>query len=270
MAEKPKLEARIPVTTAQTLRVVEAGGGTATVTVLPAQTAGYYLTSTNAYLTTLANALTNDATLAATYTATVSDGNDAATGKITLSASGGGVTGFDITWNDTTYGPTIEAALGFDDNLADTVLSYTGVSASPYIWLPNVGRTTGMGAEPASVDQFGAETSDLVVTEAPSGAAKVFSYGRRDMERIAFANVIGSKMFERRAATANEALQTFWQKLIDDSGMRFRYYPDRSADGIYLTCVAKAPSFAPEPATDPTNEGAYSLWNIAWDVIKHV
>jgi len=68
MAEKPKLEARIPVTTAMTLRVVETGGGTATVTVLPAQTAGYYLTSTNIYLTTIANALTNDATLAATYT----------------------------------------------------------------------------------------------------------------------------------------------------------------------------------------------------------
>ena len=269
MAEKPKLEARIPVTTAMTLRVVETGGGTATVTVLPAQTAGYYLTSTNIYLTTIANSLTNDATLAATYTLTVSDGNDSATGKTTLAASGGGVTEFAITWIDTTYGTTIQTALGMDDNLSGA-LTYTSEGASPYLWLPNVGRTTGMGAEPSMADQFGAETSDLVVTEAPSAAAKVFSYGRRDIERLAFANVIGSKMFERRQTVNAETLQGFWQKLIDDSGMRLRYHPDRSSDTNYLTCVAKWPTFAPEPATDPTNEGAYSLWNIAFDVIKHV
>src|SRR3990167_10075953 len=130
MAEKPKLEARIPASVAMTVRVVEVGGGgTVTVTVVPALAAGNYLKSATAYLTTIANALTNDATLAGTYTLTVSDGNDSATGKTTLAATG--ITSFTITWSDTTYGQRLADVLGVDDALDSGGLRYTSPSGSP-------------------------------------------------------------------------------------------------------------------------------------------
>src|SRR3990167_11017014 len=84
-----KLEGAVRFTAAQTVAIVEATGPSATVTVAAASST-YYLPSNASLLSALVNALNDDATLGGTYSLSLDDDTDAATGKATLSATGVG------------------------------------------------------------------------------------------------------------------------------------------------------------------------------------
>lgn len=275
MATYPKLEALFPVTTDMTIKVTETTAS-ATVTVLVADSSGwggYFLTNStttaSAMLRAIQSALTANATLSGTYQLTVSDADLSGTGKVTISATAG-VTLFSIVWSNTAYGSVIRAALGFSNDLQTGSASYTGAYASKYIWLPNVGRSDPEGPEvTASITTLGIEDSDLVVTQAPTGASVVITYNRRQEARMTWRYLLSSKTHVINEATTNESLQTFWETMQDDGTMTFAYYPDRSADTASVALVAMAKRF--EPIADvPGWTGATSLWSFSWNCIKKI
>ena len=270
MPEYPKLESRIPLANDITVKVVETTAS-ATVTVVVADTGGCYLTNStttaSSFLRAFQSALTNNATLAGTYAVGISDGNATATGKVTISVTG--VDSFSLVWSSTSYGSLARTIMGFSTDLNIGSASYTGANASPYIWLPDVGRTEPMGPDALVSNQYPAQDSDLVVVEAPSGASYAYSYGRRGRERMAFRYLTANKVHILNESTTNESLQKFWQIMLDDSGMVFRLAPDRSVDTITVDYRAMWPSFRAEP-TEPGWTGSKSKWAVFWDAIEKV
>lgn len=269
MPEYPKLEARIPLANDITVKVVETTAS-ATVTVVAADTGGCFLTNStttaSSFLRAFQSALTNNATLSGTYQVTISDGDSTSTGKVTISATAG-ITSFSIVWSTTSYGSLARTIMGFSTDLNSGSASYTGSYSSPYIWLPDVGRTDPVSPDALSSNQFGAQDSDLVVVEAPSGVSYAYSYGRRGRERMSFRYLTANKVQILNETTTNESLQKFWQILLDDSGMFFRFVPDRSVDTITVDYRALWPSFRPEP-TESGWTGSKSKWAVSWDVIE--
>lgn len=274
---KCKLELRAVVPTAYTLRVVETGGGTATVTVLPADTNGYYLTSTvtsnSGALATIAAALTADGTLQATYALSIDDNSDASAGQVTFAASGGGVTAISINWAATTFGPTIQGLLGFTANVSGS-LSYLGGAQATHLWLPNVGRDgNAEGPDPsATTAVFGSDESDYRLAVAPSGKTAATAFNRRSVETMSFALIEGNKAQIQNEALANESLQRFWRQMVTNGGAPYRYHPDRSSDTVYWTHRYDQEGggrFRAENLT-PGVYGAASLWRARWGAREYV
>lgn len=273
---KCKLELRAVVPTAYTLRVVETGGGTATVTVLAADNNGYYLTSSvgtnSGLLATIAAALNADATLLATYALVLDDDTDASPGKVTLSASGGGVTAIAITWSNTPFGTTIQGWLGWSTNLSGS-LSYTSDGQATHLWLPNVGRDgDAEGPDPSSTTSpFGRDEFDYQVTVAPAGGAAGMTrtvFNRRSTGEMSLTLIEGNKASIGNEVVVNESLQRFLRQCMTNGGTPFRYHPDRSSNTIYWTCAfgEDAASFAPVCIT-PGVTGPYSHWR--WRALVH-
>mgnify|MGYP001601613562 CR=1 FL=1 len=275
MPTYPKLEALIPVTNDMTIKITETTAS-ATVTVLLADTTGfggYFLTNStataSAYLRAIQSALTANATLSGTYQLTVADSGLGASGVVTISATAGPAS-FSLVWSNTAYGSVIRAALGFSADLQAGSASYTGSYASKYIWLPNVARAEPEGPEvTASITTLGIEDSDLVVTQAPTGAAVVITYNRRQEARMTWRYLLSSKVHVITESTTNESLQTMWETMMDDGTMTFAYYPDRSVDTVSVALIAMAKRF--EPIADlPGWTGAKSLWSFSWNCIKKI
>ena len=275
MAEFPKLEALFPVTNDMTLKVTETAAS-ATVTVLVADASGwggYFLTNStataSAMLRAIQSALTANVTLSGTYQLTVSDADANGTGKDSMSLTAGPAS-FSLVWSATAYGSVIRAALGFSTDLTAGSASYVSANASKYIWLPNVGRSEPEGPEvSATSTTLGIEDSDLVVAQAPTGAAVVITYNRRQEARMTWRYLLSSKVHVITESTTNESLQTMWETMMDDGTMTFAYYPDRSVDTVSVALIAMAKRF--EPIADlPGWTGAKSLWSFSWNCIKKI
>jgi hypothetical protein len=206
-----------------TMTVAENGGGGVAVTVLAAST-NYYLTSSTASLTAIGTALTASASLAGTYTATVSD-DDSGTGKVTIAVSGGGVTSFAITWTNT----SLRDYLGFTTDVSGTT-TYTGASSSPYIYLPNQKRS-----EPIVPQGYkGMPVTDATVTISPNGYSHAAYYATRYANQLIYRYMSGPKTWRSFEATTNESLQSFYETVIG-KGKPVRYHHDRDDDATYVT-----------------------------------
>jgi hypothetical protein len=219
-----KLEGRLTTgSTAYSMTVSENGGGGVAVDVLAADT-DYYPTSTTSFLTTIGTALTASASLAGTYTATISD-STSGTGKVTLAVSGGGVTQFAVTWTNT----TLRDALGFTGNLTGTT-TYDSQSACPYIWLPNQRRTEPMVPE----GYKGFPIVDTTITQSPSGHSVATYWATRYSNNLAFRFLTGNKVWRASESVTNESLQSFFETCIAP-GNPVRYHYDRDVDATYVT-----------------------------------
>src|SRR3990167_5593249 len=140
-----KLEALIRFAASHSISVEEFTPNVAsTPVVVAAASTDYFLRSTTNLLTTIGTNLTNDGTLGGTYTLSLDDTSDSATGKVTISATG--VTTFNVTWTST----TLRDYLGFTANLSGAA-SYTGTNQARFLWLPNVGRTNRMAPNFSSI-----------------------------------------------------------------------------------------------------------------------
>lgn len=235
----PKYEARVTVpSTGYTLTVTDSGG-TATVTVL---TAGdYYPTSSTALLSTIASALTANATLAGTYTCTVDDDASTSTGRVTLAASGGG--NLTIAWGSS----TLRDLLGFVGSLSGAA-TYTSTYACKAVFLPSVPR-----AEPLAPDgNAGLPVTDASFTMAPSGKSKSLLYATRYVNQLAFRFLSGRKTWTQYETYANESLQSFW---LNNVLVPWRYHYDRSVDSTYVDERVAAPGMFPARASIPTKWG---------------
>lgn len=260
----PKYEARITVPTGGYSVSVTDSGGTATVTLAAGD---YYPNSSTALLSTFATALTSNSTLAGTYTCTSDDDTEAATGRVTLSASGGG--NVSVTWSST----TLRDLLGFTGNLSGAT-TYTSTGACKYIYLPNVPR-----AEPMAPDgSAGVAMTDSSVTVSPSGTSKILAYNTRYVNRLAFRMLTGRKTWTAAETYANESLESFYLATIA-YGIPLRYHYDRATDGTYVTeRVVQPGAFAVSPAvgswvgsTASASALAAALWNFGpVDLVKYV
>ncbi|MEK7180506.1 MAG: hypothetical protein AAB706_03445 [Patescibacteria group bacterium] len=253
-----KLEGEIRFTAAQTVDIVEQAGPTATVTVAAGST--YFLTSNAALLAAVATALNDNATLAGTYTLTLDDDADAATGKVTISATGVG-SSFSVTWNTT----ALRDALGWTGSLTGAT-TYQASQHARYLWLPNCGRSNPMAPNPASQSQdMGMEESDYTITVAPTGASKRIGYNRRLVENLEWAWLKANKVKIEHETITNESLQRFWRDTIV-VGRAVRYHPDRSVDSIAFEWGAREGHFKPTPNVS-TWVGPASTWTYRMPVV---
>ena len=121
----------------------------------------------------------------------------------------------------------------------------------------------------ASITTLGIEDSDLVVTQAPTGATNVITYNRRQEARMTWRYLLSSKTHVINEATTNESLQTMWEVMQDDGTMLFAYYPDRTVDTASVALVALAKRF--EPIQEVAGwSGSNSLWAFSWSCVKKV
>lgn len=222
-----KLEGRFTCAAAYSVAIVETGGGGASATVVVVAVGDYYPTSATALLTTIKTALDADPTLNGTYTLTLDDGTDGATGKVTISVAGGGVTSFALTW---TTGAAVRDALGFTGTLTPTAATFTATNGCPYVFLPNVLRSNPM----APPGYKGVPVGDGTFTVAPSGVSKGLAYATRYVDSVEWSHLLGRKFFVTYETVVNESWQSFWTTVIR-AGKPFRYHRDRTDDATYVT-----------------------------------
>jgi hypothetical protein len=246
------------------LALTETGGAGVTPVNCDVAAADYYLsTASSGLLATIQTALTGS-TGAATYAVSISDDDETGTGKVTISASGGSVTAFAISWTDT----AMRDALGFTGNLSGA-LTYTSTNASPYLWLPNCNRA-GDHPDPASgQSNFGRPVRDTSVTLAPSGVHTAFFYNTRYQSRIRFPCLTGRKVWKAVESTTNESYETFWTNTVG-KGRRFRYHPDRSSDSAYWTLICTNPGAVPAQEYDPAHFSSGSIHTLEFETQDYV
>lgn len=239
-----KLEGQLVVPNGTGYRMTVNG---TTVTVLTAG-GGYWPTSTTSFLTSIKVVLT--AMFGGTWTATVSDG-DTGTGKVTLTWSGGV---FTVAWIDT----ALRDALGFTIDLSGAA-TYTGASATPYVWLPNRRRWL----PPTPEGYKGLPVVDTTTTVSSSGHVRSLYTARRYVTRLWFRYLSGAKTWRVFESVTNESLQTFWETTIG-AGLPVRYHHDRSDDATYNEWHV-APVFAVAPDVEGYVgrgcSGANSYWS---------
>lgn len=249
----PKLEGIITIPSGSSVSVTETGGGgTSSVSL----NAGEY--SLSEFCTYFASALTSNSTLSGTYSCTISDDSDSSTGKVTLSATG--ITSFTLTWTETTP----RDVLGFDDTLTPTASSFTATNASPYIFLPNVGRSDAGLAD----GDDGIPVRTVAVNVAPSGDVYGWaSASLRYEDVIEFEHLKGYKTLRSLEVVTNESLQSFHEAVIS-KGTPFRYHVSRADDDTYTEHVAKQGSSERMPVTPLRKDwrGAQSLWTARYEV----
>lgn len=184
---------------------------------------------------------------------------------VTMSAAGLVTIGRGNSWVASFTSTGLRDALGFTGNLTPSALSFTGTEQAEYLFLPNCGR----GPSFMSPDgDDGAEESDLTMAVSPSGVVRCYGYERRAVDSLDFPHLKSSKTWISDEVTANESLQRFWRATMA-SGARFRYHPDATAAGTYVTWVAEAPEFKPAPLV-PGWDNAAALWSWGCRVRKYV
>jgi hypothetical protein len=259
MSDLPKLEGLINVTTAYTISVTDSGGTDAAITIPVDE---YYLTSTRQtpLLTTLQTALNASATLAGTYTVSLSDTNESATGKVTISSTHT----YSLTWTST----TLRDILGWTGNIS-SVTSATGTNHARYLWLPNCART-GSVPEPVSGSScFGKPKTDVTTTMAPSGVYTALYYNTVHRAVLDFQFIQGNKAWQRLESTTNESLEKFYRDVVGQ-GVRLAYFPDRATDADSWELWTPSGGELVCTPLDQTYVGTGSLWSWAAEVYDYV
>jgi len=189
-----------------------------------------------------------------TWTVIVDDTTDAATGKVTITASGAPTTG---TWTSTVF----RDLLGFDTNLA-SANTWTGANHAKYLFLPNCGRSGVMAPEASQ----GAIEADFTMSIATDGTPYGIAYSRRYLDSLEIRTLKGSKTWISKAITVNEGLEQFYGDVIF-YGLRVRFHADRANDTTFRTWVVEdAGSFKPTALREDWTDSTESLWGIRWTV----
>lgn len=227
MADNGKLEARITVPTGGwSFTVTETGGGGASAAItVPAFT--YYHSSVGSNSTDLPAEIKSQfdaSALNATYTVSIAAGENA-TGKYTISCTGGSVTSFAFTWTDT----EIRNLLGFDGTESGTT-SYTGNDQAEGLWLPDESYQKKNGGIKGSW-----VTDQQTVNTANGNVYSVMGRKYR-RTRIVWPMTSRAKTWVENESATNESFEQF---LLDGiyggaawgtSAGPIRFHPDADAD----------------------------------------
>lgn len=190
-----------------------------------------------------------------TWTCTVDDDTDAATGKVTLAVSGAATT---ATWSST----AIRDLLGFTISLASAT-SWTGLQHAKYLWLPSCGRANLSSPASTSTTRYGARRADFSFSQSPSGASKAISFSKLRNENLEWQQLRSFKTWKEHELVVNESLETFWEDVIS-LGRKVRLHNDRSSDAVcQVFRIANGGSFEPKFA-DPRWTGAQALCSIRY------
>jgi len=259
-----KLEARFP-STAFSFTLEETTPNTAAATVSIAA-AERYLTTSNGATASLLSALQtalNAFSANTTYTVTLDDTADSATGKVTIAMTG--CVQSNITFD--TGATALFNYLGFTTGGSGSVgfgASATGSYQARFLYLPNVGRTNRMGSNPTSTSyELGVPETDYIATMAPGGQVKRTVYSTRYKENLEFELVVGTKALTRLSdvsGTVNASFERFYRDCVGNASP-FRYHPDRSDDAVYFSMqFMDGAEFRCRP--EFRWDGASSLWHI--------
>lgn len=240
----------------------------------------YYLTSAAtehggsvSFLAAVKTALDNGAGV--TYTVTLDDDTDLATGKITIAVSAGT---FAIVWDGTSSTSTAPRdLLGFAGNIAATASSQ-GTKQAKRLWLPLSNHLSDEPNPAAVGDPFGTEETDYIAAIAPSGAPAMTVLNIRQVSRrFRYEPVLGYKRFKSLETIANESWQTFLRDMMGDTaggaGVPFRIYADRSSDALYWTVFFDVEEGSDPAAAVPLVEGwrgALAHWAVEFTARQYV
>lgn len=108
---------------------------------------------------------------------------------------------------------------------------------------------------------------DYSVSIAPDGTTAALAYSTRSHDTMEFRTVLGSKMWTSKETTVNEALETYYRKVIA-YGLRTRFHADRSVDATYRTWNMATGNLEPIPVREDWADGAASLWSFKYDVLE--
>lgn len=251
----PKLEGCITIPSAGWACTIVKADGNHTIS-LPAGT--YYMSTSDSTSYTLVSqweAKADDT--GHSFTASLS----ATTGRVTLTDNSGSNKMTGITWTAT----DLRDALGFSGSESFSGGAVTGAYQARYLFMPNCGRGPQYMA-PDGAD--GAQESDLTMAVSPSGHIRCYGYETRYVDVLDFPQLQSAKTWIADEVTVNESLQKFWQDVMS-SGARFRYHPDGTVAGTYVTWVADAPAYQPKPLV-PGWDNAVALWGWSANVRKYV
>ena len=255
----PKVEGLIVLSSSYQLTITEVPAANATVTVATA--GNYYLTSATSLLTTVANALTSNGTLAGTYSLSIDDDSDTSTGKVTISATG--ITSFSISW-----APGLQDLFGFTGTQSGAA-SYTGANQCRYLWLPSCGRRM-LAPEPASTSYYlGVRERDGFSTLSPSGYHVNGSYNTRYRDTFEFPMLTGNKVWIANESTTNESFEKFYQDVVG-LGYQMRYHSTRDDDALFWTVYfPDFTAYVPEQFQEGW-VGPKSLWRLKYEMRPHL
>jgi hypothetical protein len=259
----PKCEWRFPVAAGGwTFTLIDADHtGTGSTRTISA--GDYFHTTINGAtpaMTTAMKTALDDGTGAVTYTVSVNDDTDSATGKYTITPSSGT---FTVNWISTDLRDT----LGFNANITASS-GITGSNHALFLWLPDVGRADPLSPEPTdSSFDLGVLESDQTFVKAPDGTSVVLKYNHVYVDTFGFELVHGYKMFRQVEQIRNESLHTNWLNAIS-KGYPFRYHPDRSSDSLYfIEKIEDGKDFKPVKVSKNWN-GTMALYSIAYRMGK--
>jgi len=251
-----KLEGRITLSSNYQLTITEVPAANATVTVATA--GNYYLTTSTSLLSTVATALTNNATLAGTYSLSIDDDADTSTGKVTISATG--ITSFAISW-----APGLQDLLGFTGTQSGAA-SYTSTNQCRYLWLPSCSRTNILAPVPSSTSQYlGIRETDGVSTLSPSGYYTNLQYNTRYRDTFEYMPLLGQKVFIANEQTVNESFEKFYADVVG-IGAPMRFHSTRDDDSLYWNVFfPDFGRFEPENMSPPW-VGPKSHWRLRYEM----
>lgn len=248
-----KFEHRVTVPTGGWSMDFTDSGGTSTVTV-PAGT--YYWSSagseSNDLPAELAAQLNADATLAGTYTVTISAGSFG-TGKVTIASS----VDFTAEWNVS----ALRLLFGFDGDL-DTVSTDSFVSDNHVegLWLPQAPVET-----PYGLGSSGRPRSAAHVSVSPGGHMTAYHGPKHTRNEYRYAAVVATKVIQAQETTAGESYESFWLDGIRGeatwatSGRSLRFYASADTDATYLTHHVINQT---EPEIDRVDPAWDGLWSV--------
>lgn len=257
MANLPKLEGEVRISSATVIAAMNDGGGADNITI---PVGNYFLNSvgnggaTRSFLAELAFQMESSMG-AGSSSCTVDDGSDTSLGKVTISRS----SAFSITWNST----TLRDLLGFTGNLG-SASSHLSTNHAKYLFLPNCGRSGVLSPQASD----GAIEADYTLSMGTDGTPYALSYSKRYRDTLEFRTLKGSKTWISLDVTTNEALEQFYSDVISNA-LRLRFHKDRSDDATYRTWIVEdGGHFDPVPVREDWTDSTESLWAIRWAVRK--
>jgi hypothetical protein len=194
-----------------------------------------------------------DAAGAATYTVTIGAG-ESGTGLYTISATGGSVADFALTWTNT----ALRDLLGYTGTISGA-LSHVATNNALGLWLPD-GPPRSLCGISDPIDE-----SDETVTETTAGHVYRLTYSRKTViDGLTYQGVSHAKTRIAGETTANASLQRFWRDAVqgDQSYLgTLRIYPDADTDGTYSAYAVGAMS-----RCEPTAlaDGWLGYWTITF------
>lgn len=265
-----KIETRVTIPAGGwDFEITETGGGAASAS-LSVPAGEYYHSSPGsaaAGLVATVQALIDASALNATYTVAIAAG-EGGTGRYTISCTGGSVTSFDFTWDDT----ELRDLLGYTGS-ESAGTSITGTSQAQALWIPGYASNSLNGLPVAGSEWRGWWETDTHEGESPRGDYFGVSGERKRVNQVVWPAESRAKVWAANESLANESLE---QWLIDGIwgdaawatvGGPARIYGDAADDTVYGTYyVANMKNWRPEQV----REAWVGLWEILFPRLVEV